>query len=79
MVNLLFTIFSDETNVSLLRCMLSYIDNNESWRGYDVEDPLVFRDEEGFTYIDVHDKGSLKLPNPSPYYKHAASVVYKAI
>jgi hypothetical protein len=43
MVNLLFTIFSDETNVSLLRCMLSYIDNNESWRGYDVEEPLVLR------------------------------------
>jgi hypothetical protein len=36
---------------------------------------MFSRDGEGFTYIDIFDKGSLKRPNPTPYNKYAASVV----
>ena len=36
---------------------------------------MFFRDAEGFTYIDVRDKGSLKRLNPGPYGKYVPSVV----
>jgi hypothetical protein len=40
---------------------------------------MFFRDAEGFTYIDVRDKGSLKRLNPGPYGKYVPSVVPQVV